>query len=149
MRPLCATVTLILTLISFNTTHALDHEETLALVSKNPTTWRIDTTAATAQLTFNHHQNTFTCSGQRLEQGQHYALIQHDDSCPRGHGFIVSVGTSTEDGTLSLAGQWSNWHGKIWLVLAEDVRGGAGDEQLDQLIHWRPTRYLFESHPLL
>lgn len=140
---------MIFILLSFETSDAMDNEETLLLVGKDPSTWQIDTAGATAQLTFNRHQGTFSCSGQQLEPMQQYALIQRDDSCPRGRGFIVSGATSTTNGTLLLVGQWSNWQGKIWLVLADDVRGSAADAQLDQLIHWQPQRYLFESRPLL
>ena len=149
MRSLCAIVAIIFTFISFKTSKAMDNSETLLLVGKDPSTWQINTSGATAQLTFNRHRGTFSCSGKRLEPDQQYALIQHDDSCPRGRGFIVSVATTAANGTLLLTGQWSNWRGKIWLVLADDVRGKAADEQLDQLISWQPKRYLFESSALL
>lgn len=149
MRLLCAIVTTFFTVISFIPSNAMAIEETLLLVSKDPNTWQINTSGATAQLTVNRQKGTFNCSGQRLEAGQHYALIQCDDSYPRGRGFIISVATSTAKGTLLVAGKWSNWRGKIWLVLAEDVRGGATDTHLDQLISWQPKRYLFESRPLL
>jgi|LGOV01.1.fsa_nt_gb hypothetical protein len=149
MRSLCSAIVTIFIFISFSTSNAMGHEETLLLVSKDPNTWQIDTSGATAQLTVNRQKGTFNCSGQRLEPEQQYALIQRDDSYPRGRGFILSVTSSTANGTLLLAGKWSNWRGKIWLVLADDVRGGAADEQLDQLISWQPKRYLFESRPLL
>lgn len=149
MRSLCAIVTTIFILLSFEASNAMGNDETLMLVGKDPNTWQIDTSGPTAQLTFNRQQGTLNCSGHGLEQDQHYALIQRDDSCPRGRGYIVAVGTSSAHGALLLTGQWSDWRGKIWLVLADDVRGNAADKQLDQLIHWQPKRYLFESRPLL
>lgn len=149
MKLLCITVVTLLILSRFAATTAMAKEETLRLVSKDPATWQIDTSGATAQLTFNRQQGTFNCSAQRLEPRQQYALVQRDDRYPRGRGFIVASTTSSTNGTLLLSGQWSNWRGKIWLVLTDDVRGDAADEQLDQLIHWQPKRYLFESRPLL
>lgn len=151
MRSLRAAVITFLFLLLFccAASTAMTNEETLALVSKDPKTWQIATSGPTLLLTFNRDLGTFYCAGKGLEPRQGYALIQHDSSDPRGRGFIVAVATSTTNGALQLAGQWSRWRGKVWLVLADDVQGCAADKRLDQLIDWQPKRYLFESRPLL
>ena len=124
-------------------------EETLQLVRKDPRTWQRIESETTAKISFHRQRGDFSCESHHLECSQRYALIQHDESSPRGRGYIIAVATSSDDGTIKLMGNWQRWHGKIWLVIADDVRGHAGDTTIDQLIHWQPSRYLFENKPLL
>lgn len=122
---------------------------TLKLVRKNPRTWQVSNVQTYALLSFSRQRSQFNCSGQHLESRQRYALIQHDESLPRGKGYIVAYATTDADGHIELTGEWQRWHGKVWLVVADDVQGMAGDDRVDHLIHWQPKRYLFESQPLL
>lgn len=128
---------------------ASTENETLELVRKNPRNWQRIDTQTTAQLCFSRQLGSFTCTGQHLESAQRYALIQHDETTGRGQGYIVAFATTSADGRIKLTGNWHRWSGKVWLVIAKDVRGEAGDKKIDQLIHWQPTRYLFESQSLL
>lgn len=136
-------------LTALNSVAASTDEEMLQLVRKDPRSWRRIDSEGSAQLCFSRQLGNFTCSGQNLESARRYALIQHDDTSPRGEGYIVALGTTSSKGDIRLTGNWKHWHGKVWLVIADDVRGNAGDEKIDKLIHWQPTRYLFENKSLL
>lgn len=133
----------------FSPVAATTNEQTLQLVRKDPRSWQKIDTETSAQVCFSRQQGTFICTGQQLEKTQNYALIQRDETAPRGKGYIVAIATTNDDGHISLTGKWKHWRGKVWLVIAEDVRGTAGDERIDKLIHWQPTRYLFETKSLL
>ena len=142
-------VTVLFIFVSLALASTSTAEQTLDLVRKNPRTWQTIDSKVKAQLGFSHKRTSFTCTGQHLEGFQRYALIQHDETTPRGQGYIIALGETNASGDIRLKGNWHHWHGKIWLIIADDVSGNAGDETIDHLIHWQPKRYLFESRVLL
>ena len=80
-----------------------------------------------------------------------YSLIYYPDPWP-GNGLIVlGEGTSNEYGNVWFSGTFdfesipiesdTNLGAKIWLVLSNDV-----DEEIQKMIGWNPTEYLFECN---
>ncbi|PLX95530.1 MAG: hypothetical protein C0620_04140 [Desulfuromonas sp.] len=119
----------------------------LELVAKDPGSWQATPAKGRALITFSPDSGHFELTASHLPAEQDYVLVQHQDRGD-GHGYMICTVTTTRQGTIRFNGSWSLWEGKIWLVRAEDVRGAAGDQTLDQLKGWHPRHYLFETRLL-
>nr|WP_320115182.1 hypothetical protein [uncultured Desulfuromonas sp.] len=121
--------------------------QTLQLVAKQPGSWAEMPEHGTAEITYSSATGTFQLTAHHLIANEQYVLVQHTEN-RNGQGYIITRMTTSDQGTASVEGKWPYWQGKIWLVLARDVAGTAGDRTVDRLIGWHPRHYLFETRLL-
>jgi hypothetical protein len=118
----------------------------LSLFAKDPVTWKVIKGGGRGKLTYDQRNGAFTFVAQGLLPGTEYALVRYTDAPPKAH--LLARGRSGANGGLKVAGNWSEWTGKIWLVLGEDVEGEpgpCGPKSQATIRHWNPQSYLFEE----
>jgi len=116
----------------------------LLLFAKNPSTWAIAGNGGRGTLLYRETGGAFSLTASGLQRQSAYALVRYADAPPAVD--VLARGTSSEQGTLQLAGAWRNWTKKFWLVSGDDVVGSVGSS--GSLRAWRPERYLFEEKQL-
>lgn len=116
----------------------------LLLFAKDPATWAIAGSGGRGTLLYREAAAAFRLTASGLQRQSAYALVRYADAPPAVD--ILARGTSSEQGTLQLAGSWRNWTKKFWLVSGDDVVGSVGSS--GSLRAWRPERYLFEEKQL-
>lgn len=117
----------------------------LALCAKDPATWK-KTRGGRGKLTFDAKSGAFTFVAHGLLPATDYALVRYADEPPKAH--LLARGRSGPGGGLKLAGHWTEWTRKIWLVLDNDITGEPGPlgPESEAVFHdWNPRSYLFEE----
>ena len=113
----------------------------LYLYEKDPDTWEIVEDGAVGKLTILTHKDKYVFNARGLELETDYSLMNYVDPWPGDGSTEIDKGTSNEEGTLHLKGDWDKTtDGKIWLVLDADFDPDAGPP----MQNWTPTSYLFE-----
>lgn len=118
-------------------------DRVLALLSKDPATWKVIAGGPRGTLSYNEETGRFTFNGTRLKPLAEYALVQLTNLPPYGH--LLATGTVGQSGELQLNGVWKDWNQKFWLVLKDDISivGNALSPKA-----WHPEQYLFEEKVL-
>ncbi|UCE61207.1 MAG: hypothetical protein JSU63_05555 [Phycisphaerales bacterium] len=126
----------------------------LNLYTKDPDTWEIIEGAPWGRMKFDlaGPEFDFVFNGHLLAPDAMYTLLYYPDPWPGdglmclGNGMVdeygdVHIKAAVDTGTLPAAADDNYGAGaKIWLVLSDDV-----DCDMQQMIGWNPTMYLFEE----
>jgi len=128
----------------------------LYLFEKDPDTWEIirgrgRTRWAKIKYVLAGDEFKFILNAHGLTAEEAYSLIYYPDPWP-GEGLIsLGNGTANKGGNVHIAGSVDTGDlpsdiddnypdgAKIWLTLSDDV-----DFELDKMVGWNPTKYLFE-----
>lgn len=121
----------------------------LYLCAKDPATWRVLPSGGWGELAIHRPSGRYEFTGRGLRPGTTYALVHTSGHSPTGN--VLACGRANGRGELRVAGAWTAWSGKFWLVLGEDLQGNCADlapASPATLKVWHPADYLFETETL-
>ena len=115
----------------------------LLLCSKDPVTWKVLTGKASGELLYREQTGAFSFAAVKLAPLTSYALVRYAGYAREAD--LLAEGKTDREGALQLAGTWSQWSEKIWLVLRADL---ARSGTRVTATAWHPELYLFEAKEL-
>ncbi len=115
----------------------------LLLLAKDPVTWKPIAGGAAGTLSYREQNGEFVFAAGGLAPSTGYALVRYGDLPDKAD--LLAEGKSDREGALRLAGVWTQWTKKIWLVLRADLARSGNQATATA---WRPERYLFEEKEL-